>query len=190
MWQGYLWMITFGMFFLLLFFIMQWLTHGFVLKFMRVKGSREKNIMVKMRSKLGDYLIIGRLHEREVIFKKRGSKQKSTLNIPLKEDGSLESVFYRFLGIVWCDVDEEKNAFSTLDFKGVQGFDDERQEGLIQRALYKPSPHGRNEIILIVLLVIVIVVAIVGCVMSYQTYKAVHALQLLQEVAPGVTPGV
>lgn len=184
MWAGYIWMITFGVFFAVLFALMQWLSHGFILKFLKVKGSREKKIMVKVRSKLGDYMAIGKVHEREVTYRKRYSKINSTLNMPMDEDGRIEKVFYRFLGIYWCDVDEEKNSFCTVAYNAVQGFDDERQEGLILRALFKPSPTGmREKIIMLLLMGIMLGVVVVG-VMTYQSYDILKAMNVVGGTIP------
>jgi len=184
MWAGYIWMIVFGIFFGVLFFVMQWLTHGFILKFMGVKGSREKKIMVKVRSKLGDYIAVGRVHEREVSFKKRYSKMKSTLNIPIDGDGRIEKVFYRFLGVYWCDVDEEKNSFCTVSYNAVVGFDDERQEGLILRALFKPSPIGMREKIILLLLIGVLLGIVVIGIMTYQNYDVLRSMNVVGGVIP------
>jgi hypothetical protein len=184
MWAGYTWMLTFGLFFAVLFAVMQWLTHGFVFKFMRVKGSREKKIMVKIRSKLGDYIVIGKVREREVIYKKRHSKHKSTLSIPVNPDGTLAKVFYRFLGVYWCDVDEEKNSFCTVKFNAVQGFDDERQEGLIIRAMMRPSAANKKEQIIMILLIVIVLGLMVVGVMVYQSYDILKNLNTISGVIP------
>lgn len=182
MWAGFTWMLAFGLFFGLLFGLMQWLTHGFIFKFLRVKGSREKNIIVKIRSKLGDYLVVGKLHEREIIFKKRNSKNKSTLNIPVLPDGTLAKVFYRFLGIYWVDVDEEKNSFCTVNYNAVQGFDDERQENLLIRCLMRISATSRKDQIIIILLIALVLGLVVVGVMVYQSYDILKNLNTVSGV--------
>lgn len=184
MWAGYTWLITFGIFFSVLFGMMQWLTHGFILKFLLVKGSREKKIMVKVRSKLGDYMSVGKVHEREVSFKKRYSKMRSTLNIPVDEQGRIQRVFYRFLGVYWCDVDEEKNSFCTVTYNAVQGFDDERQEGLILRALFKPSPTAMREKIILLLLIGIALAVVLTAFMTYQSYDLLKGLSVVGGVVP------
>lgn len=101
-------------------------------------------IIVKWRSKTDDYYKIGKLGKLTISANKRFQKHKTELTIP-----NDRPVMYRIMGVVHCDVDEQKNAFSTVSFEGVEGFDEETYENIVIRALMNPGQVVNWKLLLI-----------------------------------------
>lgn len=171
------WTLASGAFFVLLFGVLSWITNGFIIPFLRVKGSREGLFFVLVRSTLRDYFRIGHIEEGFIVYKKRHSKEITRLRVPEGTGTRDSQIFFRFLGVYWVQVDENKNAIVQIDFNPVSGFDAEKFEGLIKRALYKPSPYDTTYKIILILVVVVLLVGLVNIGMGAYIYKAVKVLQ-------------
>lgn len=165
------WMLALGGFLVLLFGLMQFLTHGFIFKFLKIKGSRGKHFGVLVRGKLDEYMAIGHLEDGMVVYKTRVGKQRKRLAVD-----SNDNPFFRWLGVNWVQVDEEKNALVMRDFSSIEGYDSDKFESLLVRALYKPTPATRmDKIILIGIMVLGVGLFIIGY-MVYNLDQTVRGL--------------
>lgn len=141
---------------LLFFFTVGFMQRDFFYPFLSVKMSFGKFILVKVRTIHRDYCRKGRIEDGNILMFSPSRGKEVRLVIPANE-----KVFYRFMGVIMCDVDEEKNAFGTYDFSTVSGYDGERINDLIKRALKKPA---LNDPIMRIILICAIVGAIAGIV--------------------------
>jgi hypothetical protein len=147
----------------------------FFWKYLRVKLSMGKLILVKIRTPLRDYYKVGYVSENNVIYKTKDTDgRKEDIRITIPKDSL---VFYKSIGVTWVDVDEEKNAILTVKYNPVSGFDAIKWNNLYIRALTRPSIGDQKEKIIILLLVLVIV-AILGIgYFSYINYKELLAIK-------------
>lgn len=134
--------------------------------------------MVKVRSPLRDYVKKGWVDEGFLLYEmKVGWLEKDIirLNIPTKGP----SPFYKFMGVYWCDVDDDKHALCQTDYSTCTGYDAIKNNNLHQRALMRPSITNGYEKIMLFLLVCLVVAVIIDIVMSYNVGKHMANLELL-----------
>lgn len=123
--------ISYAVVLVLALIIISFLQRGFFWKYVRVRLSFGRFVLVKIRAVNRDYYSVGSVEEGFLLFKI--GKHFKRLVIP---DGSY---FYRSLGISWCDVDDTTGGIAKLDFSGVAGFDPVKYNNLYLRALYTPK---------------------------------------------------
>jgi len=153
----------------LTFFVLNFVTHGFLFTFLRVKMSRGKKVLLKVHNSMAPYFRVCVVVDDTVRYK---DKKKEIRTIALPTNG-----ISRFLGVSWCEVDEVKNCVLKTDFSVVPGFDSVRFDYLLTRALMKPQIMDLfQKIILVLCIVIIIGVGI-------DVYFAVKGGKLLQIIA-------
>lgn len=149
--------------------IVSFMQRGFFWKFVRVKTSLGRFILVKIRSIERDYHVIGHVEDNFLIFK----TNKAQKRIALKN----RKVFYRWLGCICIDIDSEKNTIIDPDSSVISGFDAEKFEHLYTRSLMRPSMNDNlQKIIIILCIVILLAVAFIGY-MSYRQYNDIGVLK-------------
>ena len=163
------WTLIFSLLIFGLIFLVNWVTSGFFWKYLRVKGSRGKKLMVQVETMTDRYNAQGHIEEGFLLYKKRFSKEVSRLSMP---DGAV----YKYLGIYWVNVDEKKNAVMLADYSTVEGHDAELTEALYIRALNKPSMKENQTKILLILIILVLIFLLVIGILNVQILKAVKAL--------------
>lgn len=151
-----------------LFFIAGVWLRGFFTPFLKVKASAGRLVLVRVRSQLRDYFKSGEVIDGTLKFKSANGHSR-TLNIPDYP------VFYKAYNVTCIDVDEKKNAIFMLDAKAISGYDAEKYDDLILRALLKPALNNKKLIIIIALLALLIVLAFAIIGLQFQTYKIVGA---------------
>jgi hypothetical protein len=149
--------------------LINWYSQGFLMKYAKVKGSRGKKIMMRVDTVTDTYLNVGKSVENFLIFKARGSKEVSRLEIP-------KDCTYRHLGINWIDYDEKTNKFVKIDHTTVIVQDGERTQNLYVRALYKPTILNKKDMLILILLVVALLGIIVLIFMVQKVGKNVLAL--------------
>lgn len=170
---------------LLMFLILSLVQRGFFWKFMRVKTSFGRLILVKIRSAIRDYYKVGHIEEGFLVYKAKKGFKRLALNENSKK------AFYRSIGCIWVDVDEEKNAIVMPDYTTASGYDAEKFSDLYTRALYKPSiMESKEKLILLGLIIIIIALG----VMIFFTYKQFNMIGIIKAqvnniVSGGVSPG-
>lgn len=139
------------------------LLKGFFWKYVKVRLSFGKFVLVKIRTKIRDYFAVGWVEDDFLKFKIR----KRVINLSLPD----QACFYKSLSVTWIDINEKKGAISLTDYSAVSGFDAEKFSSLIERSLMKPSVRTSQEKILIALLVVVGIIGLATLGVCYMIYK-------------------
>lgn len=172
--------------------LVAWFFRGLFLTFFRVKYSRGKYLIVKVRDLIRPYYKIGYIDDGEwLVFKDKKKEQKRIL---IKSKSSI----YRDLGVEWIEVDPEKNVLVEWGeiFKAVEGHDANKTDSLLTRALYKPSLVDQKlKIILIIVIIILIVCVLIGVLLfrvsknSDLTLAELHIIRVMVSNASNVIVG-
>lgn len=130
-------------------------TGDFLSSFLKVKSSRGKFVLVKVRGNVTDYYRVGKIVDGMLKYKD-SVKESKTLTW-----NSLG--LYRSMNVNCVDVDEESNNIASRDYSFVSGHDAKKTDDLMQRCLYKPSMlNTEQKIILGLLIVAVAGIGLVG----------------------------
>lgn len=166
--------LIYGGVILLTIIIMGFLLKGFMWKYLKVKQSRDKKFLIKIRGKQRDYFEVG--EEEEGFIKFKHNKTTVRLSIPDKQN-----VFYRSLGVNWVDIDDEKFALSKTDYSPIAGHDPKKEDNFIERALTRPTVSTNMEKIIIILLIFVLIGCLASAYLGYMNMK--HITELTEGVA-------
>ena len=169
---------------------------GFFWKYVKVRTSFGKYVLIKMTSKLRDYFIIGWVEENQLKFnyKKIGDKKKILSSLPMPTGIKPE---YRALGVNWIDVDEEKMAIivpATPDQRALVSTNDvETTDQLLRRRIEEPNTNTSMEK---VILVLVIITGAIALVVAYMVWKGnandqiiLSAINTLKQSSPVIING-
>jgi len=143
--------------------IISLLLRGFFWKYLKVKTSFGKYVMVKVRTTLRDYFVVGWVEDGFLVYK----RNKEKLNISLGK----ENYFYRTLGVNWIDIDEEKGSPCKVNYEAVEGHDLQKESNLLTRALTRPSVADNRERIILILLALLLILAFVSIILGYSNYS-------------------
>lgn len=149
-------------------FFVGFIQRGFFLRYVRVKLSFGRLIMVKIRALNRDYFRIGKTEEGFLVFKGTDGHRR----ISIKD----RDVFYRVMGTIWVDVDDEKGALVKPNFSTVTGFDAEKYDNLYKRTLYKPAIADNKDKIIFGALVILLIVTALAVVLAYKNSTQIDAV--------------
>lgn len=147
--------------------ILSLLQRGFFWKYIKVKMSFGKYLLVKVRAINRDYFRVGHIEEAFLVYK--AFKDKKRLSIESR-------AIYRCLGIQWVDVDESKNAVMEHDYHYAPGFDAEKYNNLYLRALYRPVTLDKREALVIILIIVAVVAAAIGTYFSFRNSADISTL--------------
>lgn len=167
------WYFVISGFFLLLLpvvFIGSWWLKGFFWKYTSVKASQGKYLLVKIRSKLRDYYSKGFVIDGTLRF---NDSKGNNRTVVLPND---RPFIYRVFGVYCVDVDEEKNCIYALDGSGVAGFDAEKFDDVIVKALAKEPLLDTKIIILIVLVCVVLLLLFAVIGFEYKIYSVLKGI--------------
>lgn len=149
------------------FVVINFLTWGFLLTYLRVKGSRGKKTLLFIRGVTRDFHKVGELTEGWLVYKH--NKEKKRLKV------SREAVF-RTMGVNALQIDEEKNSVVNPDFSTVTGFDATKFENLYIRCLYAPTTQSRKEALMLLMMGACLIITIVLAFMVYNLSGRVDEL--------------
>lgn len=135
---------------------------GFFWKYLKVRMSFGKYVLVKVRASIRDYFAVGRVEEDYLIYKRRGAEIRILIT---------DNIFYKSLSVLWVDVDESLNAACKVDYTGVKGYDAERFDDLYTRALMKPAIKSNFEKIIILICLGSLVAAGAAAYLAYLSYS-------------------
>lgn len=161
--------ISYGVVLAIALLILSFLQRGFFWKFVRVKTSLGRFVLVKIRSVNRDHFSVGSVHENFLIYKSGNDRKR--LTIP--DNG----VFYRSLGIAWLDVDDTKNAICKTSYESSPGFDAVKYNNLYLRALYKPVIADTKEKLIIGAIVIIGIMLAVALWLLYNQGNSLGVIQ-------------
>lgn len=154
--------------------LIAWFQAGFFLKWLRVRASRGKLTLVKVRSKLRDFWAIGEIAGDFIVIGKKENRKRISMN---------DNPVYFCFGVSVVDMDESKNALSKTDYKAVTGFDAEKFEDLYTRALFRPTLEDNPNKMLIILFVILLAAVAISIFLSWNISQQISGL-----AAGAVTP--
>lgn len=142
-------LISMGVIGFLVFAFFAWYFRGFLVPYTKARTSRGHKLLVKVRTPIIDYFVNGS-QEGDVVVVKTKSK---THRLSIKNNSNL---FYRMLGVVCFDLDDNSSAVVTRDYKITNTFDMIQFDNMYTQALSKPAPKNVKEIIVLVLLIVVL----------------------------------
>ena len=157
------------------FFSVSFILKGFFLKYLRVRGSMGSKVMVKVRNQLRDWYVVGWVEEEFLCYNVKGESffDKVKVRIVLPKN---EKVFYKSLGILFIDVDEEKKAICCTNYEPITGYDAVKFDALIKRALYRPSIGNQIEKVILILCIVILLAAIIIGFIVYKDYKLTQTI--------------
>lgn len=169
----------YGIVFFLALLIISILERGFFWKFLKVRLSFGRLILVKIKSKIRDHYSIGEIQDNWLVFKVH--KEQRRINVK-KSD-----IFYRSIGVTWVDMDEETNALFKPNYKGVEGYDAVKFQHLYTRALYRPTIASNKDKLIIGLMILTVLGLLI---IGYMVYKNTQAIELLKASVAALDKGV
>ena len=137
--------------------LVNFLSSGFLLYFIKVKASRGKKVLVINKGAIENYASIGWIEGGSFRYKDRETKLKEKNKVAKRliiPDGT--SPFFRLFGVTCVMVDEAKNYFILPNGNAVSGYDAIAQENLILWALDKPTDESPVKILVIINLIITV----------------------------------
>lgn len=165
-------------------FLLNFLSRGFLLAWLRVLISRGKLILVQVRNPISNYFITGKLAGGEVIVRDFESKEKSSKkNLLLRDD-----CVFRSFGVPCIYYDESTNEIFNVKLENYAGHDLIRWDNNMVTALMRPENQDLKKFQMIVYIGLAVVV--VGLALVYfQTTNIIELLQTSEGVAGGVLSG-
>lgn len=181
--EVYYWMAALAIFFFGGIGLINWLQGGLFLKFLKVKASRGRKVLINIHSQLGNtYPSIGHVEGKFLVFHTRESKifnKKNPLRIPITDNRA----FFRQYGIIFAIFDEASKALMSPKLDGIKTWDPQKWGEIYLRALNKPAPEANKNIFLILILVVCIIALLVAGATYYKLQAVQNALGVLQNVA-------
>ena len=159
--------------------ILAFLQKGFFWKYVKVRLSFGRLILVKIRSTIRDYFSVGEMEEGFIVFKIKKEKYRISIS---PED----KPFYRCLAANWIDISEENWGICKTNYATVSGFDPKKYSDLLTRALMRPSVTSNQEKIILVLLIFTMVLVIAAIYMGYKNGQSLDALKGVPDLIRGV----
>lgn len=155
---------------------------GFFWKYVKVRMSFGRLILVKVKSINRDYYSVGSISDGFLLYKAPTGEKR----IDIKE---VKNPIYRSLAVNWVDVDERTNGVCCPDYSTITGFDAVKYSDLYIRCLYKPTLNDTKEKIMFALLIVIGIAVAVTLVICWTEYGLIT--QLVQNSVKGVvTPAV
>jgi len=176
------WGMAFGGLILMLFVSLNIMTKGFLLQYLKVKGSQGRLILARIHSVTDTYYRSCKIVEGAFEATTR-SKEKKRLPIA---DSEYSCYINRELGISVIDTDEDFKKLYNYDFKGVAFFDKYdagRNQSLFLRIKNRPQAVNKKEAI--ILAVVVISLLVVGFV-AFQQMKLEEAILALAKLCGNI----
>lgn len=155
------------------------LLRGFFWKFIKVKLSFGKLILVKIKAVNRDYFRVGKIDENDLIYKTDAGEKRVTIPD--------NSVFYRVMGTTWIDVDDQKNSIAKPNNEAVSGYDAVKQNNLLVRALTGPELNDNHDRIMIGIGVLLIIGLVA---LAFLYYKQGLQIELIANSIGNLNKGV
>ena len=139
--------------------ILNFLTKGFIFTYLRVKGSRGKNILIKALSNTNEWFyVVGKPFEGFIKFKLNGVSHTSRIE---------KSLVSNEMGVKTSIWDEETDQFVNFNFAPSDPNTTAEVDGLLARSLKKPVLDDMSQKIMLIAVVINVLVSIVCLYLIY-----------------------
>lgn len=142
---------------LMFFFGMQFLTKGFIGKYLKVKASKGKKILVFVISPTDLYFAIGQFNGKRFDYVTRNKEEKTFSDIP-------EGAVFPIMGIFAIRVNEKTDLIYTREDVGVSGADPVATSAIIKRIMMIP-PSESKLLVAVLLVTLFNTLAIIGLAM-------------------------
>ena len=175
--------------------LLNFMSNGFLMAWVKAKISRGKKILIIMKTKLGFYPAYGKIQGDSFIFLDRETKKDSNNRIPkrVKIPDDQKSPFFRLFNVWVCFVDESTNTFTQIRTNGsaseISGFDPILQESLILRALSRPTFEQKKTIFFIIIIILLIVIFFMMIFLIVKVVGLPEAIRIVR-VGENVVSGV
>jgi hypothetical protein len=146
---------------------------GYFWKYIKVRTSFGKYLMVKVRTPLRDYFAVGWVEENFLVYKVKDTTGTYTIRIAINTN---DKIVYRCMAVNWVDIDEEKNAICKANYEPITGYDAKKFSDLLTRALMRPVISSGQEKIILVCAIAAAILAGVAVYLGYLNYDAVQKL--------------
>ena len=181
--QVLLQMLAYGSTFILAFAFLAWLMGSFLFKFIKVKASRGKLKLLKIREVDFDTFAIAKIDSGFLVF----TYLKNEYRIPIPTP----KVFYRALGVTWVDFDAEKNAYGLHDYSTVSGHDGIKTQNFLKRILMQPHTEDNFQKIMLILIIVTLLILLIACVFIWTTKGDLATLtKIVNEIAANTRPSI
>lgn len=170
---------------LLILLAVAFLQQGFFWKYIKVRSSFGKLILIKCRSTIRDYFYVGWIEGGFLVFKDKKNGQSFEARISI--DPTKGNPFYRCMAILWCDINEEKSSVCNVDYSSVTGFDVKKYSDLMTRCLQQPQHLSQMEKVVIGICCLVALLSIGAIIIAGYDYAI---LREIQQALPNVCKGV
>lgn len=161
------------------------LLKGFFWKYVKVRMSFGRLILIKVRAINRDHFLIGKIEKGFLVFN-YGHKEHR-----VKIDD--RDILYKCLAVTMVDLDEEKFCLCKADYSTAEGFDAQKYSDLYTRALYRPSIEDRREKIIFIIIIGIGISVLVLAGLTWMVYKnqtmLLQAVQTIKTSAPVITAG-
>jgi hypothetical protein len=135
---------------IMLVMLLNFISKGYLLKLLKVKGSRGKKQLVLLKTSLEYYHTIGWMEGKMFCWKDRESKlfdKKLAKNVQAKD-----GMFFRLFNVDCVIIDEATNSIIMPNQLVEGGFDSILYENRVIRALNKPLEDDKKMLLLIIIL--------------------------------------
>jgi hypothetical protein len=166
-------------------FVVSFFLKGFFWKYVKVRLSFGRKVLVKIRSQLTDYYAIGRIEDSFLVYEnpnKKSESQSDEIRVSLPPQ---KNCFYRSLAINCIDIDEETFGICTVNYGAVTGFDAVKYSDLLTRALMRPAENTKVEKIILLLLAIILVGVLASIFLGYSNYSSIKTMQTITATITG-----
>lgn len=170
----YMFMISYFAVFFLAFLVISFMQGQLFWKWLMVKTSRGKKVLIHCYDRTGVSYIVGKPLETILVFKSH--KEKKELVIPINS-------IYKSIGVNNIDVDGINWTIFLREGKSVPGIDPGSMANIHERALMKFNLNPLNDTLIMVLLVVVIVILL------FVTFKITGLPKLIETACSTITGG-
>ena len=168
----------------ILFFVFNFLSGGLLVPLLKVKMSRGKLVLIRIRAVPTDYFRPGKVTEGFLIYKDR-MKNNRRIGCP-----SHKKFVTRSLGVNCMDIDDEKNAVVLPDFSVVTGFDAVKFDNLYTRALMAGAPQDKILLIILIIVAFSLLASIIAVFLLVKMGGKVDLLVSISQASQVVTNSV
>jgi len=169
------------------------LSKGFMFKYFRVWASRGSKLLVKIHNPMDHYYKIGWIEEGFLRFHDKTTKaamnkdksKKNAKRIALPDD---HNPVYRCLGVAMIEVSEEKNVLILPDMKAVTGFDANKFNNIITRALSEPR-NQKDKTLMMITLILAGAAVLIGIVTIVNVISMQDTINLVQQELHNMNAG-
>jgi len=145
-------------------FLLNFITKGFFMNFLKVRGSQGKKVMISIQSATDRYYRASNFDGEKFSFKNR-TGEKCLLN------NTDPRAVYSSMGVYWIDYNEVTKSIVTPEGKSYPGIDLQKMDSLLDRAIQKPAELDKRLTIMLILSIVMIILVVGLGFILFQNYQ-------------------